>query len=296
MSRPLTNLVRPVEAKELARKLGLPFGGADTTIFSVAPLREAGRGQLTYSRGVALAEVSGSTIIATRAPESTSVNTSEVGFIQSATPRLTFARALYTLHDMSGFEMAFEAAEVHKSAQLESSVKLGHNVTIGKDTFVGHHAVIGDNVTIGEGCWIKPHAVIGEAGFGFERSEEGIPIRIMHLGGVIIGNHVEIGSFTTVCRATLGMTVIGNDSKIDDHVHIAHNARIGERVLIAANAEISGSVVVGDDVWISPSVCTRDNITIGNKAFLGLGAVVVKNVDPEMVMVGNPAKPLEKRS
>lgn len=223
--------------------------------------------------------------------------------VRSDNPRLDFARVVqqfFIQEPIRRFEHQF-----HPTAVVPDRMKLGEhvsigaysvigeNVEIGDNTKIGHHVVI-DNAIIGSNCVIKSHAIIGEKGFGFEFDDEHNPIAIPHIGKVIIGDNVEIGAATVICRATLEETRIGDNVKIDDHVFIAHNVRIGANSLIIAGAEISGSAIIGRDVWIAPMVSVRNGIKIGDKAFVGLGAVVVKDVPNKTVVMGNPAKSREQ--
>lgn len=164
---------------------------------------------------------------------------------------------------------------------------------IGADSLIHNNVVIGDGVRVGARCVIKSGAVIGEEGFGFERDELGRPIRLIHLGSVLIGDDVEIGSLTTVCRGTLDDTVIEDFSKIDDHVHIAHNVRVGRSALITACAEVSGGAVIGDEAWLGPNVSVIQKVRIGGKSLVGIGSNVIRDVPLGATVAGNPAKVLK---
>jgi UDP-3-O-[3-hydroxymyristoyl] glucosamine N-acyltransferase len=156
-------------------------------------------------------------------------------------------------------------------------------------------AYIGPNVTIGKNCIIGPGAVIGWSGFGFTKADDGSWERKPESHGVIIDDDVEVGANTCIDRGSYRPTVIGRGTKIDNGVHVAHNCLVGEDCLIIAHAELSGSVVVGDGAWIGPSSCVREHLFIGAGALVGIGAVVVKDVEPGQTVVGNPAKPLERK-
>jgi UDP-3-O-[3-hydroxymyristoyl] glucosamine N-acyltransferase len=163
---------------------------------------------------------------------------------------------------------------------------------IGDGTEVRHHVVIARGVTIGRDCVIKSHAVVGEDGFATEQDEAGNNVKITHVGGVRIGDGVEVGTTSVICCGTIDPTEIGDYTKIDDNVFVAHNCRIGRNCHLIANAEISGSVVMGDNVWVAPSVTIKDGVQIGADAYIGLGAVVLRDCDAGWIYVGNPAKPL----
>jgi UDP-3-O-[3-hydroxymyristoyl] glucosamine N-acyltransferase len=214
--------------------------------------------------------------------------------ILSNEPRLDFARALNFIDKFIGFRWSAADPIIHPTARIGKNVFLGRGVRIGADTVVYHNAVIGDEVEIGERCVIKSCAVIGEDGFGFERDSNGKAVRLTHIGTVIIGDDVEIGSLTTVCRGTLGNTILRNGCKIDDHVHLAHNVDIGEDAFIIACAEVSGGVKIGQRAWVAPNATVMNQVSIGSDAVVGLGAVVLKSVPINGVVVGNPAKPINR--
>jgi UDP-3-O-[3-hydroxymyristoyl] glucosamine N-acyltransferase len=210
-------------------------------------------------------------------------------------PRLDFARALALLEQWSGFVWSTDDPKVHASARIGRNVVLGRGVHIGAHTVIHHNVVIGDEVVIGERCTVKSCAVIGEEGFGFERDTQGRAVRLPHLGRVILGDDVEVGSLTTVCRGTLSDTVLRAGCKIDDHVHIAHNVDIGEDAFVIACAEVSGGVKIGRRAWIAPNASILNQLSVGADAIVGLGAVVVKSVPDGVVVAGNPAKPIVRK-
>ena len=155
--------------------------------------------------------------------------------------------------------------------------------------------MISAGATIGKNCLIKSHAVMGEEGFGFELDDDGTPVRIPHLGSVVLGDEVEVGVGSIIARGTIDPTRIGDRVKIDDAVFLAHNVNIGADTLVIANAEVSGSVTIGAKCWIGPSVSILNGITIGEGSLIGLGAVVTKPVPPNVVVVGNPGRVLRPR-
>lgn len=145
-------------------------------------------------------------------------------------------------------------------------------------------AFVGNGVTLGQ------HSVIGKDGFGFERDENGVPVRIPHFGNVIIGDRVEIGACTVIARGTIGDTVIGSHVKLDAMVFVAHNVVIGDCTLVVAGAVICGSAKIGKRCWIGANATIKEGIVIGDDCLIGMGAVVLKDVPPNSVMVGNPAR------
>jgi UDP-3-O-[3-hydroxymyristoyl] glucosamine N-acyltransferase len=169
-------------------------------------------------------------------------------------------------------------------------VYIGKNVTIGENTLIYPGVRILDDSVIGSNVVIKSNGVLGGSGFGYAIRSGFPPLRIPHLGNVIIGNGVEIGSNTAIDRATFGSTVVEDFVKIDNGVHIAHNCRVGKRTLVIAHAELSGSVIVGHDSWIAPNVSIKESVKIGNNVIVGIGSVVLKDLPDNAVAFGVPAK------
>ena len=145
-------------------------------------------------------------------------------------------------------------------------------------TIIANNVIISDNVRIGKSCYIKSNTVIGEDGFGFDFEEDGTPFRIPHIGSVYIGNNVEIGAQNTIARGTLDNTIIEDNVKTDDQVHIAHNCKIGKNTLITACVEISGSVEIGANCWIGPNSSIIQKIKIEDNVTIGIGTIVIKDV------------------
>lgn len=217
-------------------------------------------------------------------------------YIVSDNPRLDFARALQEFFSPQPCAGIAQTARVGYDVYLGNNVVIGeysvigNNVIIGENTEIRHHVVIGDNMVIGRDCLIKSHTVIGEEGFGFERDENGVPIRIPHLGRVVIGNNVEIGASVVVARGTLDDTLIKDNVKIDDQVFIGHNAFVGRNTMIIAESEISGSAHIGEMTWLGPNCSIMNGISIGNNCLIGLGTVVTKTLPDNVVAAGCPAK------
>lgn len=144
----------------------------------------------------------------------------------------------------------------------------------------------GKNITIHENC------TVGTEGFGAARDVNGEWVHIPHIGGVVIGDNVEICAGTNVDRGTVNDTVIESGTKIDHHCHIAHNCKIGKNCAIAAGVTFSGSVIVGDNVWIGPGSTIINGIKIGDNAYIGIGTNVIEDVPDNAVVVGNPGRVL----
>ena len=183
-----------------------------------------------------------------------------------------------------------EGVLIPKSSHLGNNV-IVENAIIGQNCNIGHNTVIHSGTRIGDNVEIGDNSTIGGPGFGYVNLPNGETLRMPHLGGVEIHDGVHIGSNTAIDRGTIGNTIVGENSRIDNLVHIAHNVVIGKGVFIIAGAEISGSVQIGDRAWIAPQASVRQKLVIGPDAVVGIGSVVVKDVSPGETVMGVPAKP-----
>ena len=214
-------------------------------------------------------------------------------------PRLAFIRVMQKC-----FTEKVEYS-IHSSATVHDRARLGKNVFIGPNSYIGecqigNGTIIHGNVSIyrkvriGRNVIIGAGTVIGSDGFSYERNDKGGLEKYPHIGGVRILDEVEIGTNVSIDKGTMGDTVIGKGTKIDNLCHIAHNVVIGNHCLIIAQSMIGGSVKIGDYSWIAPSVCIRDGIQIGNKVFIGMGSVVTKSVEDNRTVYGVPAKEINQ--
>lgn len=181
-------------------------------------------------------------------------------------------------------ERPVEGFSIGHGNVIEEGVKIGNGVIIGHNNVIHRGTVIEDNVTIGS------NNTIGGVGFGYEPAEDGSYDLIPHIGGVLIEKNVEIGNNTCIDRAVLGNTTIGEDTKIDNLVHIAHGVKIGKSSLIIANSMIAGSVNIGDRCWVAPSTSIINGCSMGSDSMTGMGSVVVKSIESSVLVAGVPAK------
>jgi UDP-3-O-[3-hydroxymyristoyl] glucosamine N-acyltransferase len=208
---------------------------------------------------------------------------------------------------------------IHIDSRIHESVQLGNNVSVGQFSVIGPNCNIGnnviildnvsiqENVTIGDDCVLYSGAriyddtfignqcifhsncVIGSDGFGFAPNEVGEYIKTPQLGNVKIGNKVEIGSNSSIDRATLGSTIISDGVKIDNLVQIAHNVYIGKNTVIAGQCGIAGSTKVGENCQIGGQVGISGHITIGNNVKINGGSGVYSSVKDDSILKGTPA-------
>ncbi|MDQ3372554.1 MAG: UDP-3-O-(3-hydroxymyristoyl)glucosamine N-acyltransferase [Acidobacteriota bacterium] len=184
---------------------------------------------------------------------------------------------------------------IGENSQIYDGVKIGANVSIGRGTIIHPNCVIYDNVTIGNSCIIHGGAIIGADGFGFVRDGANGFVKFPQIGTVTIEDSVEIGANTCIDRGALGETRIGEGTKIDNLVQIAHNVQIGKRVVIAAQTGISGSTVIEDDCVIGGQVGIGDHATVKSGAVIGSQAGVLPNkIVRAGVWWGTPVQPLDQ--
>jgi len=285
-------LKRPVNSSWLAGVMDRKILGPDCVIDNICSIDDLANGALAFSKSFRQLSVEGSyTVIGP-----TDMFQDGISLIESNNPRLDFALALNKLGAEVGFCEHESTPIIHPNTKIGRNVVIGNGAEIGEGTVIYHNVVIHDGVKIGKRCLIKSGTIIGENGFGFERDEAGIPVRIIHLGSVEIGDDVELGSLNTICRGSLGNTIIEQHVKTDDHVHIAHNCIIRQGVLLTACVELSGGVEVGAFSWIGPNSSVIQKIKIGKNSFVGIASNVTKNVVDGATVAGNPARLLSSKN
>jgi UDP-3-O-[3-hydroxymyristoyl] glucosamine N-acyltransferase len=216
-------------------------------------------------------------------------------------PRSAFRLVLEKFFVVKKAHYISEAAIIHPSARLAQNITVGHHVVIEEDCEIGEGSVIGHNsvlharTKIGKAVTIGANCTIGGVGFGYEKDEQGQYQFIPHIGNVVIEDRVEIGNNTTIDRGVMGSTLLRENCKVDNLVHIAHGVHIGRNSLVIANAMVAGSVTIGENVWVAPSTSILNGKKVADQALIGMGAVVVKDVEKEEIVVGNPAKPLSAK-
>ena len=185
-------------------------------------------------------------------------------------------------------------AKVSPTAYIGCNCSFVGNITIGDNTVIENNVSIINDVSIGRDGIIHSGVVIGGDGFGFAFDDKGMPIKVEHFGGVSIGDRVEIGANTCIDRGTIDNTCLEDDVKIDNLVHIAHNAIIRKGSLVVAGAVICGSAELGEESYVAPGGIVKNQLKIGGHSLVGLGAVVTKPVDEYSVVAGVPAKEIRK--
>jgi UDP-3-O-[3-hydroxymyristoyl] glucosamine N-acyltransferase len=326
MTEPLFFQASPgLTVAEIAALTGAtPRDGArlDHRIRNVAPLDRAGPSDLAFldkprfARGLQTTHA-GACLIAERFEQSAPAG---LNLLRSREPYRAFvavACALFpgAMRPSSLFEAAGVSSDaiVHPTARLEDGVTIdpgaviGPRAEIGSGTVIAAGAVIGPEVRIGRDCSIganasvlhalvgdgvivHPGAHIGQDGFGYLMSPKG-HTKVPQLARVIIQDRVEIGAGTTIDRGAIRDTVIGEGTKIDNLVQIAHNVNIGRHCILVSQVGISGSVTLGDFVVMAGQAATADHVTIGSGAVLAGRAGVIGDVPPGAKWGGFPARP-----
>jgi UDP-3-O-[3-hydroxymyristoyl] glucosamine N-acyltransferase len=226
--------------------------------------------------------------------------------------------AIATLLDMYN-KMKLDKTGVSELAFVDDSAELGEDVYIGEFAFIGKNAVlgkgvkiypnayVGDHSRIGDGstvfsgarlyhdtvlgnnCTIHSGVIIGSDGFGFAPDENGEYVKVAQTGNVLIEDNVEIGSNTTIDRATIGSTIIRKGVKLDNLIQVAHNVEIGENTVIAAQTGISGSTKIGKNCMIGGQVGIVGHIRIGDNVKIQAQSGIPSNVKDGEVIMGSPA-------
>jgi UDP-3-O-[3-hydroxymyristoyl] glucosamine N-acyltransferase len=206
----------------------------------------------------------------------------------SKSPRKSFHEIHNYLAKDTDFYWKTFKTEIASNAKIHPTAYVAErNVRIGERCEIGPNVSILENSILEEDVIIRAGSVIGTEGFEFNRIDREI-MPVIHAGGVLLHNRVEIQANCCVSKAVFGgFTEIGEDTKLDNLIHVAHNVIIGKRCLLAASAMVAGSATIGDDVWIGPSASISSEVEIGDGASITIGSVVTKNVAPGQRVTGN---------
>ncbi|WP_300522500.1 UDP-3-O-(3-hydroxymyristoyl)glucosamine N-acyltransferase [Aminiphilus sp.] len=223
-----------------------------------------------------------------------------------------FFPALHRLPGVHPTAVVHAAASVASTAfvgpccVVASGARIGEHVVLEAQDYVGENAVIGDGtrvaplvsicggVRVGKNCRFHSGVVLGADGFGFIQDERGEQLKIPQVGSVEIGDDVEIGACSTVDRGTLGNTVVGSGTKMDDHVHVGHNALVGKNCILVAFTGIAGSAVLGDGAILAARSGVAEHVRVGEKAVLAANAGATKDVAAGALVSGFPARDHKK--
>lgn len=187
-----------------------------------------------------------------------------------------------------------ETENVGAGCRIGDYACIGSEAELGSNVEIGSHVIIQGRVRIGDNSIIHAGAVIGKSGYGYYAALDGHNKRVPHLGGIVIGNYVEIGANTCIDCGTMEDTVIGDYTKIDNLCHIGHNVQIGRDVLIVAGSILCGSSRIEDRSYIAPGAVIKNQIRIGKNAFVGMQTAVMKDVETEGSVFGVPGRAFKR--
>jgi len=311
-----------MKVREIAEFVGGQLrGDPETEIFSVADIRSASTGQIAFFGGSGkLPKSDASCVLVPLDLEATDSFT----IIAVDAPKLAFSRIAGLLHPpedrgpeihetaiiaenarvadqvfVGAYVCIGEGSDIGVGTQIRAGAKIGDNVRVGKDCVIHPNVFIEDGCTIGDEVKLHSGVVIGADGFGYVQDVNGDHVKFPQMGTVVIEDNVEIGANTCVDRGALGETRIGQGTKIDNLVQIAHNVQIGKRCIIAALSGISGSSVLEDDVVLAGQVGIADHVVLKQGVIIGAKSAVFPNkIINSGFWCGVPAQPIEdyKRS
>jgi UDP-3-O-[3-hydroxymyristoyl] glucosamine N-acyltransferase len=216
-------------------------------------------------------------------------------------PRFVIVKVINLVYEKKKPSGIAPNAVISATSLIGNSCYIGHNVVIGDNCKIGDNTIIYDrvsivqNTTIGDNCIIQPGVTLGADGFAFERYEDEELIRFPHIKGVRVGNNVEICANTNIARGSLSDTIIGDGTKIDAMVQIAHNVVIGRNSEITTGTIIGGSTKIGDSCWTGLNSTLKDNIHLGDNVLVAAGAVVIKDVPDKDIVAGVPARSIKEK-
>lgn len=213
-----------------------------------------------------------------------------LGILLHAQPMRAFFEIHQSLFDRGVFYRQPEPNQIDPTARIHPRAVIAeHSVRVGRHVVIGPNVILHPRSTIGDNTIIRDGSVIGSEGFEYKRFSDRL-VPIPHAGGVTIGADCEVQALCAIDAGLFGAdTRLGQGTKLDNFVHIAHGVVIGERCLLAAAAMLAGAVTVGDDVRIDPNCSIGHEVVIGNGAYVSMGAVLGTDVAPGERVTGNLA-------
>ena len=183
-----------------------------------------------------------------------------------------------------------DGATIGAGSHIEGLAYIGRYASVGENTHIYPGVRILDYCVVGSNCIIHSNTVIGSDGYGFAQ-DQGQHIKVPQVGNVVIEDNVEIGACVTVDRSTMESTVIGEGTKTDNQIHIAHNVQIGKKCLLVAQVGISGGAKLGDYVIMAGKTGCIGHVKIGDGSTILACGIVTNNVPDKSYVSGYPAKP-----
>jgi UDP-3-O-[3-hydroxymyristoyl] glucosamine N-acyltransferase len=222
-------------------------------------------------------------------------------FVFTDNPRLTFVRVAREMTRQQQLVGISPRAIISEKSKIGSGCYVGDYAVIGDNCSVGNNTIIYDRVSlvqnclIGSNCVIQSGASLGSDGFAFERYEAGELEKFPHKGNVRLGNNVEIYANCSVARGSLSDTCIGEGTKLDALVHIAHNVTVGKNCELTAGTIIGGSTSVGDTSWTGLNSTLKNGIKVGRNVIVASGASVIHDIPDGDIVAGVPARSIKHK-
>lgn len=297
---------------------GTLVGDGDVTVTGAAILRDVQEGEITLCDRPGLVDqldrCPAAAVIAPRG-----IQTDRIPYITVDDAAEAFSRAIYHFRPprsrrsvgvsphahVSRFAQLADDVQVHPGATIGDDVTVGSGTVIhagvhimagcriGADVTIFPGAILYENTVVGWKCIIHGGAVLGAYGFGYD-NVDGRHKLSPQLGYVVLEANVEVGACTTIDRGTYGPTVIGEGTKIDNQVMIAHNCRIGRHNILCSQVGIAGSCTTGDYVVMAGQVGVKDHVDVGSQVTIGAQAGVMGDVPDGEVYAGSPANPIKE--
>jgi UDP-3-O-[3-hydroxymyristoyl] glucosamine N-acyltransferase len=298
------HIPNPIEADSLAKELGgyLSLLNVDKKVISsVASPHNASKGSLVFCNKISIEQIQevinetcASVIIVSKSIK----NVTNKGLIVVDDPLEWFIKALNFLLDPTPVN------SIDSMAKISSDVLIGKGCSVGSGSVIQDGCVIGNNCNIGVNCFIGPNTIVGDnvfiqnntsiggVGLGYHQSKSETTLFFPHIGLVILGNDVVVGSGCVIVRGELQDTIISDRTRIGNMVNIGHNVTIGEDCVISSSTCITGGVIIENNCNIAAGVVVNTKIVIGSNCQIGLGSVVTKSIPSGVCVFGNPAKSL----
>jgi UDP-3-O-[3-hydroxymyristoyl] glucosamine N-acyltransferase len=222
-------------------------------------------------------------------------------FVFTDNPRLTFIRLTREMTHQQQLVGISPRAVISDKSKVGSGCYIGDYTVIGDNCSVGDNTLVYDRVSlvqnciIGSNCVIQSGASLGSDGFAFERYEDGKLEKFPHTGNVRLGNNVEIYANCSIARGSLSDTSIGDGTKLDALVHIAHNVIVGKNCELTAGTIIGGSTSVGDTSWTGLNSTLKNGIKVGRSVIVASGASVIHDVPDGDIVAGVPARSIKHK-
>lgn len=309
--------------KQLSPLVESIFGDGSVAVSEVSPVEKIRKGALVFaaqSEQLAVALQSEAAIIVTKTgmlkPEDsrgkTILNVKRVNLAHAKIALLLHGRQPTKVSGVHPTAVIASSAKIGKNTGIGPYSVIGENVVIGDNCSIGPHCIIADDARVGSGCvfWgqlyigaqceignecvIHPQVSIGAEGFGFAPDDQNNHHRIPQIGKVVIEDRVDIGALTNIDRATFAETRIGAGTKLDTHIHIAHNNIIGKNCIITAGLNMAGSSRVGDNCVMGGNVSITDHVNVANNVQLGGLSGVSNDIEAPGAYGGYPIQPMKQ--